>query len=107
MVGMTVPGLPVSVDEPSAAPTAQLAQNFPNPTTSATTIQYSLASPGRVVMTLYSVDGRELRHLVESDQMPGSYSVNLDAASLPDGIYFYTLRTSGGWSQTKQLDVRR
>ncbi len=57
-----------------------------------------------VSLKVYDTLGRENRTLVESQQSAGNYAVTFDAASLPSGIYFYTL-SAGSYSQIRKLTV--
>ncbi len=108
IVAITLPGLMTGIaGTANSLPAASLAQNFPNPVSSAGTIQYTLSAQTKVVLALYSVDGKEVMRLTDAQRAAGVYNVPFDATTLPTGEYFYTLRTSNGWSQTKQLVVRR
>ncbi|MEW6193577.1 MAG: aryl-sulfate sulfotransferase [Bacteroidota bacterium] len=80
----------------------RLEQCYPNPFNPSTTIEYMLPNvetTRRVVFTtlkVYDILGREIATLVDEYQQPGKYSVKFNVethqgASLPSGIYFYTL----------------
>ncbi len=77
-----------------------LAQNYPNPFNPATTIEYSLPvnsekqNPDyeQVQLAIYDVLGRLVKTIVDQKQKAGYYKVVFNAANLPSGIYFYTLR---------------
>ncbi len=94
-----------------------LSQNYPNPfpafgeTSAPTTkIKYSIPVVGSphmrdelsVHLTVYDILGREIATLVNKKQPPGNYSVQFNAANLPSGIYFYTLR-AGNFTTTKKM----
>lgn len=71
----------------------ELHQNYPNPFNSQTTIRYEIGEPGIVRIIVYAALGEEIQTLVNTYQTAGKYSVAFNAASLPGGIYFYSLMT--------------
>ena len=100
----------------------KLFQNYPNPFNPSTTIKYSIParettrSGGRRIVSdeqseygistlkVYDILGREVATLVNEEKSPGNYEVKFDAAKLPSGVYFYTLR-AGDFVQTKKMVV--
>lgn len=83
-----------------------LGQNYPNPFNPSTTIRYSLAFPGRVVLTVSSINGSQVRSLVDASLSPGTHEVQFDAGGLSSGVYFYTLRQGNIVIAKKMLLVR-
>jgi subtilisin family serine protease len=84
-----------------------LSHNIPNPFSGITEIKYSLPTPSPVVIQIYNAIGMQVAELVNSPmQNAGEYSVTFDANDLPDGIYFYTMRTPG-FTETKQMVLMR
>ena len=81
-----------------------LYQNYPNPFNPSTTIRYALPRAGHVRLAVFNVLGQESRILVNGTEAAGDHSVQLDAAGLPTGVYFYQLQ-SGGYSSTRKLLV--
>jgi len=88
-------GGPVSVEAKYLDKAADYAleQNYPNPFNPTTTIKYSIADNQSVRLTVYDVVGREVAVLINETQRAGKYSVELNAANLSSGVYFYELRT--------------
>jgi len=80
----------------------RLYQNYPNPFNNSTKITYQIPRDEFVTLKVYDILGHEIATLVNEDKAPGSYSVTLNAANLPSGIYFYKL-TAGRFSKTKKL----
>lgn len=80
-----------------------LKQNFPNPFNPVTVINYSLQTSGHVQLAVYDIHGRQIAVLIDNQQNVGNHSVEFHADNLPSGIYFYHLKTSTGFSQTKQM----
>jgi hypothetical protein len=85
-----------------------LGQNVPNPfRTSLTRIDYSLPRRGHARLTIYAVDGRLVRTLVDGLRGAGGHTVDWDGRDptgrpLPAGIYLYRLE-AGGHSVTRKL----
>ncbi|HUI28859.1 MAG TPA: glucoamylase family protein [Candidatus Acidoferrales bacterium] len=79
-----------------------LHHNFPNPFNPSTVISYRLSAVSDVTLKVYDVLGREVKTLVDEHQTAGNYSVTLNAANLPSGVYFYRLQ-AGSYIATKKL----
>jgi len=70
---------------------------YPNPFNSTTTIQYELNSPSEVSLRIYNILGKEIKTLVNNNQIPGFKSVVWDGSDnrsqvVASGIYFYSLK---------------
>lgn len=76
----------------------------PNPATAVTTITYTLAESGNVEISLYSVDGRLERVVLNEHQEEGEYRLKVDLTSLAVGSYIYRL-VSGSGAQSGRLVV--
>lgn len=79
-----------------------LSQNYPNPFNPITTISYSVADPSHVELKVYDMLGREVSTLVSKYQSRGEYKIQFDAASLPSGIYIYSIK-AGQFRDSKKL----
>jgi len=86
---------------PGAIPgVTALAMAGANPFHGQTAVELSLAHPGNVAMTLYSVDGRRVRQLMQGAQDAGVHRVLWDAhgddghAAAP-GVYFLRVEADG------------
>ena len=80
-------------DESSAIPYSfDLKQNYPNPFNPTTKIEFSLATSGSALITLYDITGRKIQDLVSQNFSAGIYSYNLNAKNLPSGMYFYKMQ---------------
>lgn len=85
----------VSVEEPVTADAdVVVSQNYPNPFDHTTVIPFEVNKQTHVTVTVYDYLGRVIAELADSDYAPGNYKLNWNAGNLPDGIYFYRLRTS-------------
>ncbi len=83
-----------------------LKQNFPNPFNPTTTIEYEIPTNTYVVMKLYDILGREVRTLVNVPLKAGKYSLKVDASSLSNGVYFYTLSAKDFFDVKKMVVVK-
>ena len=73
-----------------------LNQNYPNPFTNSTTIEYEISEPKQVGVIIYNLSGSQIKVLVSQKQQEGKFSVTWDGtdskgAKVSTGIYFYTL----------------
>ena len=80
-----------SVPDPETPGIFSLSQNYPNPFNPITIFGYSLPSPAKVEIKIYTVLGEELQTLFTGDQEAGSYTAVWDAGSFPSGVYFYRM----------------
>lgn len=79
-----------------------LGQNYPNPFNPSTTIEFTIAKAGWVILKIYNVLGEVVTELIAAQLNTGNYRYNWNAEGLPSGVYFYRLETKG-LSQTKKL----
>jgi hypothetical protein len=79
-----------------------LRQNYPNPFNPVTTIEFTLASAGKVELKIYDILGREVKTLVNDFKEQGSHRVEFNASNFASGIYFYTIK-SGDFRDVKKM----
>jgi len=79
-----------------------LEQNYPNPFNPTTTINYSIPKTSNVKLILFNLLGEEVATLINEEKSAGSYEVELNAESLPSGVYFYQLK-AGDYVNTKKM----
>jgi len=70
---------------------------YPNPFYNFTVIQYTLNQPAEVEISIFDINGRKMKTLINSYNNKGLHSVNWDGSGdssnkLPSGLYFYTLK---------------
>ncbi|MFQ5708434.1 MAG: T9SS type A sorting domain-containing protein, partial [bacterium] len=106
-------GIVTAVEEPAEGPkNFQLHQNYPNPFNPETTIEYELAQPGPVRLSIYNLLGQRLRTLVDEWQPAGSYrvrwsgSVEGGARSVASGVYVVELKVGEKVQRRKMLVIR-
>ncbi|MBT4483096.1 MAG: T9SS type A sorting domain-containing protein, partial [Candidatus Latescibacteria bacterium] len=96
------PDISTGVESKEIIEVFSLEKNFPNPFNPTTSIGFTLAEPGHVVLEVYNAAGQKVATLVNGFMNTGSHSAMWDASSLNSGVYFYTLRTLR-FSQTGKM----
>jgi uncharacterized protein (DUF1501 family) len=80
-------------------------QNYPNPCADNTVIEYSIPSSSHVRLSVVDASGRAIVSM-EEDQLVGTYSLNFNTASLPNGTYMYQLQTNMGSAMGRMVVQR-
>ncbi len=80
-----------------------LKQNYPNPFNPTTTIEFALPKTEFVSLKIYNLLGQEIAMLVADKLTPMNYKYKWDASGFASGIYYYILRTSSGYVQSRKL----
>jgi cytochrome c peroxidase len=75
----------------------------PNPFNPSTTIRFALFKAGNVRIDAYNVAGQHVSTLVNAWKDAGEHRVVFDANSLPSGVYFIRLTTTGSTLTTKAV----
>ena len=83
-----------------------LAQNYPNPFNPATNINFSVGKLSHVELTVYNVLGQKVATLVDQRMQPGSYRIAWDAAAMPSGLYFYTMKVDNHKATRKMMVIK-
>ena len=85
-----------------------IGQNYPNPTTGNSQIDYSVSEVSTVSIELFDVTGRKIKTIVNSTVQPGKYTAevnNMNAFS--NGSYFYKMIVKQNnkivYSETKRM----
>lgn len=76
---------------------AQFKENYPNPFSSSTNIQYAVSKPSFITLDIFDLNGKKIISLVNGFKNAGDYSVPFDARSmnLANGIYSCRLSCEG------------
>ncbi len=80
----------------------ELYQNYPNPFFINTKLSYSVSKHSNIKIEVFNLMGEIVETLVNEHKNPGSYTVDFNAANLPEGIYYYKIN-SQGYSKTKSM----
>ncbi len=100
------PANPIPVSTNNHSITSPLAQNFPNPFSHTTVINYHLTVNSKVILSIYDVMGREIKTLLSQNQNAGEYSLPFDASGLTSGMYIYKLK-AGSFEQSRKMWLKR
>jgi len=99
--------LPADVETLQHRPnTLDLAQNYPNPFNPVTTIAYSVPESGKVILSVYNLNGELVETLINSHHKAGHYSSEWNAQDYASGIYFYTLQIGQQFAGKRMLLVK-
>ncbi len=69
----------------------RLDQNYPNPFNARTNIAFSIAKPGKTMLQIFDISGREIATLMNQNLEPGCYNRTFDASTLVSGVYVYKM----------------
>jgi photosystem II stability/assembly factor-like uncharacterized protein len=95
VIGINPPETPIPFD-------FSLIQNYPNPFNPITVIKFFVPHNALVKLTVYDLQGKEIKTLTNERKNPGIYEVNWNASEYSSGIYFYEL-VSEGYRETKKM----
>ncbi len=89
----------------------RLFQNYPNPFNPVTNIRFRLPEPRNVVISIYDINGRKVRTLVNKKISSGDHLIQWDGhnssgKSVASGVYFYRLETANFVKTKKMLLLR-
>ncbi|MDQ3021867.1 MAG: M12 family metallo-peptidase [Bacteroidota bacterium] len=79
-----------------------LKNNYPNPFNPSTNIEFDIPKSSFVELRIFDSRGSEVNTLVNEKLQPGSYKYNYNAAGLPSGVYFYSIKTNE-YNATKKM----
>ena len=79
-----------------------LFQNYPNPFNPRTSIRYQLPAASKVTIKIYDILGTEVATLLNENNEPGTYEINLNGIALASGTYIYRM-IAGDFIETKKM----
>ncbi len=83
-----------------------MAQNYPNPFYSHTTIRWKSSVSGQTTINVFDVLGRKVKTLVDEFKQQGEYMVQFDSNDLPSATYFYQLKVGNYMIKNKMITFR-
>jgi hypothetical protein len=83
-----------------------LAKTNPNPSNKETFVQYYIPVGSHVTLSLYDMNGRLIKVLVNGSREQGAHTIRLNSGSLSNGIYFYKIQ-AGNCSAVKKMVIQR
>lgn len=85
--------------------TFSLEQNYPNPFRNETVIKFTLPRAAKVNLSLFDMNGRLVKVLVNEAKESGTHTVSLNSTILSSGLYYYKIQT-GDNSAVKKLTIQ-
>ena len=85
-----------------------LLQNFPNPFSEETRINFELTQDAKVSLLVYDMSGQIVKVLLDENKNPGEYSISWDGTNtaggfVENGIYVYNYILNGDLVNSKQM----
>ena len=84
----------------------KLANAYPNPFNSRTSVRCDFPERASLSLKLYDISGREVYEVAEKTLDAGSHTFNIDAETLPSGLYYCQME-AGTYKQTIKLALIR
>jgi serine protease len=69
-----------------------LRQNYPNPVSGSTTIEFNIPYDGHAELSVYNILGQRVKTIFSQNIGQGYHNIETDLSNLPWGVYFYKLR---------------
>jgi hypothetical protein len=96
---------------PPPTPILVLMQNYPNPFSFSTTIEYSLPHPSPAMLSIYNILGQRIARLAEPEASQGTNFFrwngrNARGQRVASGLYLYRVE-AGGEARTKKMILLR
>lgn len=79
------------LDESAIPASPVLAQNYPNPFSGQTELEYGLTEATYVRLEVFDLTGRHIQTLVDGQRPAGRHRVSFDSGSLASGLYIYRI----------------
>ncbi|MEP7375033.1 MAG: DUF4082 domain-containing protein [Chitinophagaceae bacterium] len=83
----------------------ELEQNYPNPYRGETIIRFTIAQKTSVNLSIFDMNGRLVKVLVNGSKDSGTHAVTLHSGVLTSGLYYYKLQ-AGDFSAVKKMTVQ-
>ncbi len=83
---------------------ASVEQNYPNPFSTATTVDVKLQDASDLSLEVINITGQKVMEINKGHVNAGTYQFSISAENLSNGIYFYTVKANGS-SVTKKMIV--
>jgi len=88
-----------------------LRQNYPNPFNPSTTILYEIPEKGKVEVSIFDINGKLIKNLVNRYQTAGSHQIvwkgeNQAGQKVASGFYIYTVKFNNTVSSKKMLLIK-
>ncbi|MEQ8324801.1 MAG: T9SS type A sorting domain-containing protein [Vicingaceae bacterium] len=85
---------------------SEISQNYPNPFSATTDINYTLENQSRVTVNVFDITGKTVMNINEGVKNAGPHKLTIDGSNLNNGVYYYNFVTDSG-QVTKKMVVQR
>lgn len=97
---------PAGIIEIPNRPNFRLLNNYPNPFTDITTIEFQLRESADVQLEIFNYTGTKVANLLNTKLSPGIYKTIFKAGDLPNGMYFAKLTVDGRTTTGKLVLIK-
>jgi hypothetical protein len=80
-----------------------VSQNFPNPFSNETTVEYSLENASEVSYTVVDLAGNTILDVNEGNVSAGKHAITIDGSSLANGVYYFIMNAGGAQTTHKMI----
>ena len=94
------------LDEAEVPSNFHLYQNYPNPFSSNTQIDYEIQEKSLVEYCVYDKFGKRYATLVHENKLPGKHTIRFNGSNMKNGVYFYRLTTGNQYQVKKMLLIK-
>lgn len=81
-------------------------QIYPNPFNPTTTISFTLFDPGKVLLGIYDLSGRQVATLIDGYRDAGNHEVTFDGSGVASGVYIVQLQAKDFKANTKLVLIK-
>jgi type IX secretion system substrate protein len=79
---------------------------LPNPTNGVSTLRFGVTAVEKVMVNLYSADGRLVKTITNRIYSPGNYTLPVEYTGLQKGVYFITINNGAKRTVLQNMFVR-
>jgi uncharacterized repeat protein (TIGR02543 family) len=79
---------------------------LPNPTNGVSTLRFGVTAVEKVMVNLYSADGRLVKTITNRTYSPGNYTLPVEYTGLQKGVYFITINNGAKRTVLQNMFVR-
>jgi len=76
---------------------------YPNPFSDETTVEYTLENASEVSYTLVDLTGKTILDVNEGNVMAGTHEITIDGANLANGVYYFNMNAGGAQTTHKMI----
>jgi predicted outer membrane repeat protein len=79
---------------------------YPNPCSEFVHLRYEISDRQLMICDLYTITGKKIKRLLDEEQIPGKYELEIDVDDLSPGIYFIRLQSGDLAGSGKMILVK-